>query len=100
MRHHEHKKNEKMHSHEHKSKKHKRKGHHQSYSLKEQEKNEVARLEALPYGVGLHDYEVDFVYVEQQVKKRELVKVRLCLRCAPPLFIAKINDKQGSSSER
>ena len=91
---HEHKKKKKKHSHDHKSKKHKRK--HQSYSLTEQEKNEVARLESIPYGLGLHDYEVDFVYVEQQVKKRELVKVRLCLRCAPLLFIAKM----GSSSDR
>jgi len=73
----------------------KKKRKHQSYSLKEQEKNEVVRLEALPYGIGLHDYEVDFVYVEQQMKKRELVKVRLCLRCAPLLFIA-----NGSSSDR
>ena len=89
---HETKKKKRKHSHDHKSKKHKRK--HHSYSLKEQEKNEVARLEALPCGIGLHDYEVDFVYVEQQVKKRELVKVRLCLRCAPLLFIAK------SSSDR
>ena len=95
---HEHKKKKKRkHSHDHKSKKHKRK--YQSYSLKEQEKNEIARLETVPYGIGLHDYEVDFVYVEQQVKKRELVKVRLCLRCTPLLFIAKMNDKKGSSSD-
>jgi len=93
MQHHEHKKKKNKHSH-HKSKSHKRK--HHDNSLKEQEKNEVARLEVLPYGVGLHDYEVDFVYVEQQMKKRELVKVRLCLRCAPLLFIA----KSGSSSNR
>ena len=91
---HEHKKKKKKHSHDHKSKKHKREHHS---SLKEQENNEVVRLESLPYGVGLHDYEVDFVYVEQQVKKRELVKVRLCLRCAPLLFIA---DKKGRSSDR
>ena len=96
----EHKKKRTKHSYDHKSKKHKRKRHHQSYSLEKQEKNEVARLESLPYGMGLHDYEVDFVYVEQQVKKRELVKVRLCLRCAPLLFIAKLNDSKGSSSDR
>ena len=100
MQHHEHKKKKKRkHSHEHKSKKHKWK--HPDYSLKEQEKNEVARLESIPYGVGLHDYEVDFVYVEQQMKKRELVKVRLCLRCAPLLFVAKMNDiKESSCSDR
>ena len=52
----------------------------------------------------MHDYEVDFVYVEQRIRKRELVKVRLCLRCAPLLFVAKMNDddndgNQGSRSK-
>jgi len=99
MQHYEHKKKKKKHFHDHKSKKPKRKHQNYDYSLKEQENNELARLESLPYGIGLHDYEVDFVYVEQQMKKRELVKVRLCLRCAPLLFIAKMNEK-GSSSDK
>lgn len=53
---------------------------------KRQEGKEQKRLSRLPYGLGLHDYEVDFAYVEQNQKKRELVKVRLCLRCAPLIF--------------
>ena len=48
----------------------------------------------------MHDYEVDFVYVEQRIKKRELVKVRLCLRCAPLLFVAKMNDDDGNKGSK
>ena len=50
------------------------------------EAKEQKRLSRLSNGLGLHDYEVDFAYVEQNQKKRELVKVRLCLRCAPLIF--------------
>ena len=50
------------------------------------EAKEQKRLSRLTHGLGLHDYEVDFAYVEQNQKKRELVKVRLCLRCAPLIF--------------
>ncbi|KAL7515486.1 hypothetical protein ACHAXN_013123 [Cyclotella atomus] len=53
---------------------------------KRREGKEQKRLSRLSYGLGLHDYEVDFAYVEQNQKKRELVKVRLCLRCAPLIF--------------
>ena len=65
----------------------------QQCTLKEQERREQKRLSRLPFGMGLHDYEVDFVYVEQGIRKRELVKVRLCLRCAPLLFVAKMSDE-------
>lgn len=44
------------------------------------------RLKRLPYGIGLRDYEVHFAYVEHGEEKEELVKLRLCLRCAPKLF--------------
>ena len=109
------------HSHKHKTKKHKRKHHkrykhdtalsseddqqqHPShtivYILKEQECNEQNRLSSLPYGIGLHDYEVDFVYVEQRIKKRELVKIRLCLRCAPLLFVSKMNDDDDNRGKK
>mmetsp|Transcript_31889 Transcript_31889/g.67044 ORF Transcript_31889/g.67044 Transcript_31889/m.67044 type:complete len:438 (+) Transcript_31889:154-1467(+) len=72
---------------------------YQTYSLKEQERNEQKRLSCLPLGTGLHDYEVNFVYVEHGIKKRELVKVRLCLRCAPLLYVAKMKDDfDGKSS--
>ena len=117
----EHHQQQKKHSHSHKQhkhkSKHKRKHKHdnkykdeddtttsQFSSLKEQEQREQQRLSALPYDIGLHDYEVDFVYTEQQIKKRELVKVRLCLRCAPLLFVANSNnndhDKGSSSSNK
>ena len=116
----EHQQQQKKHSHSHKQHKHKSKHkrkhkHDKKYedededdtttsqytSLKEQEQREQQRLSVLPYDLGLHDYEVDFVYTEQQIKKRELVKIRLCLRCAPLLFVAnsnKIDDDKGSSS--
>jgi protein FRA10AC1 len=54
-----------------------------------QEDDEWERLRKFPYGVGLHDYEVHFAYEEQGEKKEELVKLRLCLRCAPMLFYKK-----------
>jgi protein FRA10AC1 len=71
-----------------------------SSSAQHEERDEQTRLSQVPYGVGLYDYEVDFAYVEHNVNKRELVKVRLCLRCAPLLFAAKdistaSNSKQG-----
>ena len=59
---------------------------------------ERARLSDVPHGIGLHDYEVNFAYVEGGTRKRELVKVRLCLRCAPLLFVARKtrgNDGDG-----
>eukprot|EP00986_Skeletonema_menzelii_P010138 scaffold4803_cov148-Skeletonema_menzelii.AAC.3 len=74
-----------------KSKRQKRHHKHpgRDVSLQDEERDEQKRLSQIPYGVGLYDYEVDFAYVEQNVSKRELVKVRLCLRCAPLLFAAK-----------
>lgn len=50
---------------------------------------EDGRLQCLPYGIGLCDYEVHFAYVEKGEEKEELVKLKLCLRCAPKLFFAK-----------
>ena len=74
-----------------KSKRQKRHHKHpgRDVSLQDEERDEQKRLSKIPYGVGLYDYEVDFAYVEQNESKRELVKVRLCLRCAPLLFAAK-----------
>ena len=78
-----------------KSKQKKKKKHHRrkhsgsASSLQDEERDEQKRLSQVPHGVGLYDYEVDFAYVERNVNKRELVKVRLCLRCAPLLFAAK-----------
>jgi len=64
----------------------------------EQERDERTRLSSVRHGIGLHDYEVDFAYVECAVQKRELVKVRLCLRCAPLLFVAQNNRNCSRSS--
>lgn len=50
------------------------------------EQDEQDRLERVPPGLGLHDYEVPFAYVEHGESKSELVKLRLCLQCAPLLF--------------
>lgn len=50
------------------------------------ESEENRQLEKLPYGIGLADFEVPFSYVEHGKAKDELVKLRLCLRCAPLLF--------------
>ena len=64
----------------------------------EQEREERTRLSNVQHGIGLHDYEVDFGYTECGIQKRELVKVRLCLRCAPLLFVAQNNSNCSSSS--
>ena len=72
---------------ERKRKKKERKRKHRDDGISsKQEKKEQHRISSLPYGLGLHDYEVDFAYVEHNQKKRELVKVRLCLKCAPLIF--------------
>ena len=51
-----------------------------------EEEQEEARLSNLPNGCGVADYEVPFSYTERDVRRVELVKLRLCLRCAPMLF--------------
>lgn len=59
------------------------------------EDEEQVLLEKLTHGLGLYDYEVPFTYQEQEQQKEskqtktELVKLRLCLRCAPLLFLKK-----------
>jgi hypothetical protein len=63
----------------------------------EEEQCETMRLSNVPHGIGLHDYEVDFAYVERGKSMRELVKARLCLRCAPLLFVARDFGGRGGS---
>jgi protein FRA10AC1 len=53
------------------------------------EEEEETLLETVPPGSGLYDYEVPFTYQEHGTSKSELVKLRLCLRCAPLLFRTK-----------
>ncbi len=55
-------------------------------SLPANEDEELRLLAKVPHGLGLHDYEVPFTYNEHGVSKTELVKLRLCLQCAPLLF--------------
>ena len=50
---------------------------------------ELSRLSSMEYGAGLHSYEVPFSYVEDSISRRELVKLRLCIKCAPLLFYDK-----------
>ena len=64
----------------------------------EQEREERTRLSNVQHGIGLHDYEIDFAYIECGIQKRELVKVRLCLRCAPLLFVARNNSNSSIGS--
>lgn len=50
------------------------------------ESEEKTLLETLPHGIGLFAFEVPFRYVEHDESKVELVKLTLCLRCAPLLY--------------
>lgn len=50
------------------------------------------KQDASGVGEGLSDYEVPFQYVEQNETKLELVKLRLCLACAPRLL-----ERSGSA---
>lgn len=52
----------------------------------ERESVERRKLKALAHGVWLSDYEVPFTYEEAGESKTELVKLKLCARCAPLLF--------------
>jgi hypothetical protein len=60
-----------------------------SVSPSTNEDEEQALLEKVPPGLGFYDYEVPFTYQEHGTSKSELVKLRLCLRCAPLLFRTK-----------
>ncbi|GFH50950.1 hypothetical protein CTEN210_07426 [Chaetoceros tenuissimus] len=53
---------------------------------------EQRRLKSLPHGIGLCDYEVHFKYKEQGEDKEELVNLKLCMRCAPKIFVGKRNN--------
>mmetsp|Transcript_6588 Transcript_6588/g.9611 ORF Transcript_6588/g.9611 Transcript_6588/m.9611 type:complete len:223 (-) Transcript_6588:635-1303(-) len=59
------------------------------------EKEEISLLKKLSHGIGLYSYEVNFAYKEDGHHKNELVKLRLCLRCAPLLFHLKVSAITG-----
>jgi protein FRA10AC1 len=58
-------------------------------SVAQIEREERALLKKLPYGILLTNFEVPFTYPEDNQNKTELVKLRLCARCAPRLFVSK-----------
>jgi len=62
---------------------------HSQRGSDDEEEEEMAALSQLSHGCGLADYEVPFSYTEQEEQKTELVKLRLCLRCAPMLFFGR-----------
>lgn len=62
------------------------------------ESEEQVLLGSLPFGIGSTDYEVPFRYQERGKAKQELVKLRLCLRCAPLLF-RKVDSKRDIALE-
>ena len=59
----------------------------------DRESEETVRVRAFPHGTLLTDFEVPFSYKEQGERKTELVKLCLCIRCAPLLFVSK-GEKQ------
>lgn len=64
------------------------------------EEEELLLLAKVSHGLGLHDYEVPFTYQEHGDSKTELVKLRLCLRCAPLLFQKKDSSVDSSLEAR
>jgi len=57
--------------------------------LSETEEIEVKKLKRIKHGTLLTDFEVPFTYTEDNVQKTELVKLRLCARCAILLFVTR-----------
>ena len=80
-----------------------------SYALTKssEEGEELKQLQLIPHGLGLFAYQVHFRYREHGEQKEDLVKVVLCLRCAPMIFWNKgdalaareTRDKGGSKEE-
>jgi protein FRA10AC1 len=50
--------------------------------------------------LNLHSYEVPFEYYEKQIKKNELVKVRVCIECAKKLFYEKLRTMRKERRKR
>ena len=48
----------------------------------------------------LHSYELPFQYVEDGMRKSELVKVRVCKQCAVKLFYKKVKEKESEKKKR
>ena len=48
---------------------------------------------------GLTSFEVPFKYLEHEIVKRELVKVRVCDKCAKKLFYGKIRTLESKKND-
>jgi protein FRA10AC1 len=70
------------------------------YDVSHSEKEERALLKKLPYGILITNLEVPFTYQEDNQNKTELVKLRLCARCAPHLFVSKGESSPSVAARR
>jgi len=67
-------------------------------TLPRSEQEETTKLSKLPYGMLTANFEVPFTYREDNTNKMELVKLRLCARCAPLLFLSDKGQEARSPS--
>jgi protein FRA10AC1 len=49
---------------------------------------------------GLHSYEVPFQYMEEDIEKFELVKVRACPKCSKKMFKKFVNEEKSLNSKK
>jgi hypothetical protein len=69
-------------------------------SASHSERKERALLKKLPHGILLTSFEVPFTYQEDNQNRTELVKLRLCARCAPRLFVSKGEASPSTAARR
>lgn len=50
--------------------------------------------------LNLHSYEVPFDYLENNIRKSELVKVRVCINCARKLFYDKLRAMRSERRKK
>jgi protein FRA10AC1 len=48
----------------------------------------------------LNSYQVPFEYMEQEIRKNELVKCRVCINCARKLFYEKLKNMKKNSKKK
>jgi hypothetical protein len=69
-------------------------------SASQSEREERTLLQKLPCGILLTNFEVPFTYQEDNQNKTELVKLRLCARCAPRLFVSNGEASPSKAARR
>jgi protein FRA10AC1 len=74
--------------------------HYLQKEEEETEAREVDRLAKLAPGILLTDYIVPFTYREHGEIKTQLVKLKLCAKCAPLLFLSQGNTTDPSLAAR